>query len=645
MENINFKEINKNPSRFFKNIKEKELEKILRIASDSYYSSNKELLSDFVFDKLKHYLEENYPKNKFLLEVGAQITDEKDKIKLPVFMGSMNKKKKEKDINNWIKSYPNEIVISDKLDGISFLLTFNTCFQNEIKLYTRGNGKIGKDITKLLEYLGHNLPKGYNLPKKEIKEKIILRGEMIISKNNYGKVIEKGSNARSFISGISNLKKFTKKKLENMKYIDLVCYEVIEPKLTPYEQFKFIEKLNFKCVDYKKLEKLEYSNLEKYLISRKEDGKYEVDGIIVTENKIHLRKEENPKHSFAFKKDLEFVITTVIGVEWNISKHGKLKPIVRIEKVNLLGTDNTACTGNNADFIVKNKIGKGAIIKLIKGGEIIPKIEEVLKPAKEGELPKDIDYKWNETHKEIIIKNFDSDEIKLKRLVIFFKTIGIENIGEGIYKKLFINGYNTILKICKIKISDLIKLDGIKEKSANNIYNSIHDIIDNDIKITKIIVGTCIYDGIGEKILIKLLNKYPKFFEDNEKYNKEDLNIIDSIQDKTSIKILYYLEDIKKFIKELDFLKISSYKMSIKITSKKNIKKFYSQNFVLTGFRDKKIIDFIENNGGKIQTTVNSKTVVLICKEKTGSSKIKKAEELDKKIILMDDFIKKYKIN
>lgn len=640
MENINFKEINKNHLLFLKNVKEKDLETVLRIASDSYYSSDKELLSDYVFDELKDYLEEHFPKNKFLEEIGAPILDEKEKIELPVFMGSMNKKKIEKDVLNWMKTYSDDIVISDKLDGISFLLTFNLNSENEIKLYTRGNGKVGKDITKLLEYLNHNIPK------QEIKDTLILRGEMIISKKNYSNLKEKGSNARSFISGISNLKKITQNKINSMKYVDLVCYEVIEPKLKPIDQFKLIEKLNFKCVEYKHFNKLNYEDLEKYLINRKENGIYEVDGIIVTENKIHLRKEENPKHSFAFKKDLEFAITTVLGVEWNVSKHGKLKPIVRIEKVNLLGTENTACTGNNADFIVKNKIGKGAIIKLIKGGEIIPKIEEVLKPAKEGELPADIDYKWNETHKEIIIKNFDTDEIKLKRIVIFFKSIGVENIGEGIYKKLYNNGYDTILKICKIQVSDLIKLDGIKDKSANNIYNNLHLIIDNEISIIKIIVGSCIYEGIGDKILIKILKKYPKLFDINEtlEINKDDLNEIDSIQDKTSIKILYYLEDIKEFIKKLDYLKIKSYKNRIKLKSKKNKKLFINKHIVLTGFRDKNIINFIENNSGIIQSSVNKKTNLLVCKDNNKSSKKDKAIELGIEILLLDEFKKKYNI-
>ena len=147
----------------------------------------------------------------------------------------------------------------------------------------------------------------------------------------------------------------------------------------------------------------------------------------------------NPKYSFAFKMDLDFMITEVINVEWNASKHGKLKPIVRIKKVNLCGTENEAATGNNATFIVDNKIGPGAVVKIIKGGEIIPKIEEVIKPSEQkGQLPDNIEYEWNDSHKEIILKDKEeNDEVKIKKITIFFKTVGIEGIGPGTYKKLF----------------------------------------------------------------------------------------------------------------------------------------------------------------------------------------------------------------
>ena len=231
-------------------------------------------------------------------DVGAVILDDKDKVELPVFMGSMNKKT-EKDVNNWIKKYPGDVIISDKLDGISFLLTIERkVIQNKLdnlKLYTRGNGYEGKDITKFIKYLTHNFKTNYfqDINKDLKTDMIILRGEMIISKSNY-KIKDKSSNARSFISGLSNLKEIKGNKLEYMKYVDLVFYELIEPKMKPLEQYKLIKDLSLNCVEYKNKKQLSYSELDKYLIERKDKSDYEIDGIIINENKIHNRKFENP---------------------------------------------------------------------------------------------------------------------------------------------------------------------------------------------------------------------------------------------------------------------------------------------------------------------------------------------------------------
>ena len=138
--------------------------------------------------------------------------------------------------------------------------------------------------------------------------------------------------------------------------------------------------MGFNVVENKKMKSFNYGKLKEYLLLRKDKSIYDIDGIIITFNQINIRnKSGNPKYSFAFKMDLEFAITKVIQVEWNASKHGKLKPLAHIEPVYLCGTKNSkVLTGNNADFIKKNKIGPGAIVKIIKGGEIIPKIEEVI---------------------------------------------------------------------------------------------------------------------------------------------------------------------------------------------------------------------------------------------------------------------------
>ena len=634
---MNFDYIEQNPIQFVNSASQEDIEKLLYQCSDNYYNTEDGtiLISDQVFDIIKSILEQEFPDSKFLSQIGSTI--KKDKVKLPIHMGSMNKKKTEKDIDNWIKTYPGEVVISDKLDGISFLLEKKS---DNIKIYTRGNGKEGKDISKIQEFV--------NLNKKKLNKKkdFMVRGEILVSKENYIKVKDEFANPRSFVAGMSNQKDFSKKE-DYLKLVDFVVYELIEPIMKPSEQMEFLNDLGFRVVRNEIREKINFNDLSSYMLERKKHSNYEIDGVIITNNNINTRTTEgNPKYSFAFKMDLDFAITKVINVEWNASKHGKLKPIVNIEPTLLCGTTNKKATGNNADFIVKNGIGPGAVIKMIKGGEIIPKIVEVLEKTK-PQLP-EVEYKWNETHKEIILLNMDDDkEVKIKRIITFFKTLEVEHIGPGLYQKMYEAGFDNIKKIMNIRLEDLLELKGIKEKSANKIYDSIHNVIDKELEIEKVIAGSSIIDSIGYKILKKITNKYPNIFYEDMDITIEMLNEIPSIQEKTSIKIIEKLPKIKEFLLEHNQLKFKKKKNIIKkdkTNEKKEKKKLLNnKNIVITGKRDKKILEKIELEGGIIQNIVNKKTNILIVETmESQSSKMKKAKELNIEISTNEMFMDKY---
>ena len=617
-----YSEIDKNPIKFLNNASQKDIEKFITTCSDFYYNSEtgETLVSDQTFDFIKDFLEKKYPSSKVLNQIGSNI--KKDKVKLPFHMGSMNKKKTEKEIDKWIKDYPGEVVISDKLDGISFLLS---SYNGIYKIYTRGNGTYGKDITEIQNYV--------SLPQS--KDNFVVRGEILISKKNYEKVKGEFSNPRSFVAGMSNQKDFSKKE-DYLKLLDFVCYEFILPEMKPEDQMKNLKKIGFQTVNNVKLPKFDFTVLSEYMLERKKKSIYEIDGLIITQNKKNTRNTDgNPKYSFAFKMDLDFAITKVISVEWNASKHGKLKPIVNIEPTILCGTTNRKATGNNADFIVTNGIGPGAIVKMIKGGEIIPKIVEVL-DKKTPQMP-NVEYKWNETHKEIILLNMDDETVKIKRIITFFKTLEVENIGPGLYQKIYEAGFNTIKKIMNIKVDDLLKLDGIKEKSANKIYTSIHNVIDKEVEIEKVIAGSSILDSVGYKILKKITDKYPNIFNTEMEISTEMLNEIPSIQEKTSLKILEKLDEIRLFIKEHNELKIVKKKKVMKI--KKDLGP--PKNIVITGKRFPEVISKIEKKNWNLQSAVNSKTDILIVEDKnTSSSKMKKAKELGITILSNQEFLK-----
>ena len=168
------------------NLDSKKLEKILRDLSKEYYNTGESLVSDEVYDLLKEKLEDLDPNNIFLNEIGAPI-DSKEKVKLPYSMGSLDKiKPSTEELEKWKKKYKGAYIVSDKLDGISGQLYIT---KDDNKLYTRGDGDYGQDISHLLKYL---IDIDYlQKNKNNMKLPISIRGELIISRENFKKVDKK----------------------------------------------------------------------------------------------------------------------------------------------------------------------------------------------------------------------------------------------------------------------------------------------------------------------------------------------------------------------------------------------------------------------------------------------------------------------
>jgi NAD-dependent DNA ligase len=257
---------------------------------------------DLIIERIK-FLD---PKNKYLKKIGSEIETKKQKVKLPYFMGSMNKIKEEQIIENFLNKYEKGFCISDKLDGISALLVIG----KENKLYTRGNGIIGMDISHLLDKI--------NIDVTGIDNGVSIRGEIIITKKNFKKYEMKMANARNMVSGIIN-----SKKIQETHDIDFVAYELIEPWKNIKKQFQFLNNTKLKIVNHFFVDTFTKNDLIKYLIKRKSDSDYECDGLIVSFiNPLSRSLEKNPEYAFAFKdSDLNDTVNVqVLQVEWNISK-------------------------------------------------------------------------------------------------------------------------------------------------------------------------------------------------------------------------------------------------------------------------------------------------------------------------------------
>ena len=157
-----------------------------------------------------------------------------------------------------------------------------------------------------------------------------------------------------------------------------------------------LKKLNVLTIINEHKQTINNEILSEYLIKWRKEYEYELDGIVVADDAVYERTDENPKHAFAFKMVLTEQIAEahVVDVIWKASKHGYLKPRVKIMPINIGGSTIEYCTGHNAAFIYKNKIGLGSIVSMIKSGDVIPKIQKVIKCSDKPKMP-DVKCVWN----------------------------------------------------------------------------------------------------------------------------------------------------------------------------------------------------------------------------------------------------------
>ena len=618
----------------YKKLNKKELVELLIKSDNQYYNLGKPIFDDNEYDEIKDYLKLIDKKNDYFKRIGADIPDD-NKVKLPFFLGSQDKiKDDDKTLQKWINKYnsPSSYIISEKLDGISCLIVYKNI--NSIFIYTRGNGIYGQNISHLKKIIS-----GIPL---NIKDKIAVRGELIINKNNWGKISHKGANARNIVAGFVNSKNIDD---EIAKYIEFVAYDVLEPRTNIETALITAEKYGFNVVKNIKLDYLSISNLYELYKKWKEMSKYEIDGLVITHNIIYkLKSGENPKYSFAFKslRMQEQIIVIVTDIEWNVSKDKYLKPIVKFNEIKLNGVKIKQATGFNADYIVKNNIGIGSKLAIIRSGDVIPHIKEVITQSSKPLMP-DIPYIWK--GKDILLdSNKKNREQDIKIYSNFMKSLNIKGIGEGIITKLYDNSYDTLVKIINITKDELLLIDGFKDKSATNIITSLNTIKNKNC-LELMNASNLFGRGLGEKKLNLIIQKYPYICSNQEealKLKNADLLMINGMGDITAS---LFISNLKSFYEFYNSLKIdidikTETETEPKIDTK--IENKYKDNiYVFSGIRDKNLEKIITSSGGIISSTVSKKTTLVIVKSYDEETvKVKNAKLFNIPIIIYDEFIK-----
>lgn len=605
-------------------------------ADDIYYNTgNQDILTDDQYDMLKETLQKRDP--KYVVPVGARIREHQNRVKLPFWLGSMNKFKPQDSvqIDKWInKNTASQYILEEKLDGVSCLLIYK---KGKLKLYTRGEADVGADISYLSQYIN-------SIPKLSID--INVRGELIMKKKVFvEKYSEEYVNARNMVSGRINAKTVK----EGISDIDFVAYEMIDKgtMISPNEQLKYLEKLGFLTVKYQIIQgHITIIILESILHKLLNESLYQIDGIIVQPNIEYTRNTTgNPKYAFAFKIRSESNIkqTTVLSVEWNPSQWQILKPRVQIKPVKLMDVTINWTTGFNAKYIYDNSIGPGAIINITRSGDVIPYIVDVVKPAEYPDMPEG-EYKWNESGVDIISEEY-GDEACIKLIANFFKNLGIKQLGYNNIKRIYDSGYDSLLKIISMSEKQIAEVPGYGDKSAKRAYENIHNNLIN-LKIPLVLGSSGIFGfGMGVKKITLLFNNIPDILDI---YKNTDKNILEKLlldiegfSEKSVEKILLNLGAADKFIS-----KFSNYATFI---NEKNTSNNFNDNMkditvVFTGFRDKELEEKIVMRGGRVSTSVSKNTKILVMLDTEGKRTGKVEDAIKKGVIVMNkvDFISTY---
>ena len=594
---------------------------ILQESDKAFHLNKTPIMTDNEYDIVKDYAAEKYPGNPYLLEVGAcvdyledlePVEIEKTKVVLPYTMASMDKIKPDTGaLVSWKQKYNGPYVLSCKLDGVSGMYSTEGGVP---KLYTRGNGRVGQDISHLIPYLrlpavGDGVGVGTGVG-------MVVRGEFVIPKEVFkAKYQDKFANPRNLVAGIVNRNSVDKEKVADLHF---VAYEVIQPTLKPSLQMEKLVESGFETVLHKVVPDISNEMLSELLIDWRMNYVYEIDGVIVSDDNVHPRKTSgNPDHSFAFKMVLSDQIAEakVVNVLWTPSKDGYLKPRVQIEPVHLGGVTITYATGFNGAFIQDNKIGVGAVIQIIRSGDVIPYIRGVTVPAAEAMMP-NVPFTWNATHVDVMLEDASLDPtVREKNITGFFRGIGVEGLSSGIVGRIIGAGFDTVPAILKMSLEDFKKVESFGAVRANNIYSGIREKVENANLVTLMAASNLFGRGFSDKKLEIIMEAYPDILVSGETESEKIAKVaaVKGMAGKTAEAFVKNIVAFKEFLVECGLEgKLVAVGEKEKAVALDSSHPLFKKSVVLTGTRDKVLIERLKSVGAVLGSSVSKNTFAVV---------------------------------
>lgn len=634
-----------------------ELVKELNIHVHNYYVLDKPTISDFEYDRMYDELVSLEKETGTVLpssptqRVGGEILVGFKKFVHEVPLYSLDKVQNYAGLENWVagikKEFPNSTFsVEYKFDGLSIVVEYEN--GNLVKAGTRGNGKVGEDVTAQVKTI-KSVP--LSIP---FQNKLIVQGEGMITLPNlekYNKIAtEPLKNARNAVAGaIRNLNpKETAK-----RNLDLFAYSVnyIEGKsfLTQKEANDFLIENGFKTASFFKICKTsdEIIGEIKKIGEIKNSLDILMDGVVVKLNEIQNREElgytsKFPKWAIAFKFEPEELSTVLKDVVWQVGRTGKLTPIAQIEPVTLAGATVSRATLNNMGDIKRKGVKKGARVFVRRSNEVIPEIlgiAEDLPGSEEIEEPKTCPSCGgvvSEIGANLFCTNIDCPE-QIKDSLTHFcsrEAMDIDGLSEKTINQFYLElGLRKLSDIYDLTYEQLIKLDKFKDKKVENLLSSIEK--SKNVSLSAFIYALGI-KNVGTKTAKDLVQNF-KTFDGIRNASYEDLVAIRDVGETVAQSIFDYFnnEENKEEIERL-------FKKGIKpkaVETNENLK-LAGKRVVLTGslsISRLQATKLLEENGAVVLSSVGKETNLVVAGENAGS-KLEKARALGIEIIGEQEF-------
>ena len=625
----------------------KELIAILNEASRAYYAQDREIMSNYEYDKLYDELVSLEEETGTVMagsptvSVGYEAVDELPKERHESPMLSLGKTKSREDLRDWLGEQKG--LLSWKLDGLTIVLTYRD--GQLFKAVTRGNGEIGEVITGNARVFV-NLP--LSIP---FKGELVLRGEAVITYEDFRKINEQIEDADARYKNPRNLCSGSVRQLNNeitaQRNVRFFAFALVKADDVDFqnsrkEQFLFLQKLGFEVVEFKEVDSDTILSAVEEFENKVAGYSVPSDGLVLIYDDIAYglslgRTAKFPRDSIAFKWADETAETTLREIEWSASRTGLINPVAIFDPVELEGTTVSRASVHNISIVRGLKLGIGDRITVYKANMIIPQIAENLTGSDTLPIPDACPVCGGATKIEqvndvqsLYCTNPDCDAKKLKAFTLFVSrdAMNIDGLSEATLEKFLGRGYlhtfADLFHLGKYE-EEIIEMEGFGEKSFRNLMESLERA--RKTTLPRVIYGLGIAN-IGLANAKMLCREYHDDLERMMEADVEELSLIDGIGGVIAGTFHDYWqsetnrENMKKLLKELEIEQIEVDESALTLQGKV---------FVVTGSLEhfdgrSALKELIESRGGKVTGSVTGKTTCLINNDiASNSSKNKKA--------------------